>query len=158
MSIQPSPSSRKHPLTSLSGYPKNFTLRNFRDYSPHQRERRPLSTSLKTLPAPLCPSVLDSYILKMGESLNSHRLSSDLSTLKILPGYSVSHSAGYLIIIIYWHFGQNFNFHILLNITSKNNKQQKQQLKCLEMLLCSPHGFSVLIHISLFNSLNKPLN
>lgn len=86
----------------------------------------------------------------MGESLNSHRISSDLSTLKIPPGYSVSHSAGYLI-IIYWHFGQNFNFHILLNITSKNNKQQKQQLRCLEMLLCSPHGFSVLIHISLFN-------
>ena len=27
MSIQPSPNSRKHPLTSLSGYPKNFTLR-----------------------------------------------------------------------------------------------------------------------------------
>ena len=98
------------------------------------------------------------YILKMGESLNSHRISSDLSTLKIPPGYSVSHSAGYLIIIIYWHFGQNFNFHILLNITSKNNKQQKQQLRCLEMLLCSPHGFSVLIHISLFNSPNKPLN
>jgi len=62
MSIQPSPNSRKHPLTSLSGYSKNFTLRNFRDCSPHQTERRPLSTSLKTLPAPLCPSVLDSFI------------------------------------------------------------------------------------------------
>ena len=114
----------------------------------------PGGSEVKNLPAHMKDTRSQPLVLE----LRSHRLSSDLSTLKILPGYSVSHSAGYLIIIIYWHFGQNFNFHILLNITSKNNKQQKQQLKCLEMLLCSPHGFSVLIHISLFNSLNKPLN
>ena len=95
----------------------------------------------------------------MGEGLNSHRISSDLSTLKIPPGYSVSHSAGYLIIFIYWHFGQNFNFHILLNITSKNNEQQKKKKPKMswDVALLSSWIF-VFIHISLFNSLNNPLN